>query len=157
MRNRKALPPLTEDIIVRWARAHRRLTDRWPTEDAGPIVGTRGEVWLNVAAALAMGTRGLPGGDTLARLLERCLGVPNPANRPRMTEQQILGWADTFHTKTDRWPHADVVPTEAAPGETWCAIDDALRVGLRGLAGGSSIVRLLVEKRGARSKGYAPR
>jgi hypothetical protein len=51
VRNRKALPPLTEELIVRWARAHRRRTGRWPNEDSGPIPGTRGEVWRNVAAA----------------------------------------------------------------------------------------------------------
>jgi hypothetical protein len=49
---RKALAPLTEDKIVRWARTHRRLTGRWPTEDAGPIPGTRG-----VTVALRRGTR----------------------------------------------------------------------------------------------------
>jgi hypothetical protein len=156
VRNRKALPPLAEDLIVRWARAHRRRTGRWPTEDAGPISGTRGEVWYNVAAALMQGIRGLPGGDSLARLLERCLSVPNPANRPRLTERQILKWADAFHTQTGRWPRADVAPIPNAPGETWCAIDDALRVGLRGLPGGSSLVKLLYERRGLYSKRYAP-
>jgi hypothetical protein len=157
VRNRKSLPQLSEDIIVRWARAHRRLAGRWPNEDAGPIVGTRGEVWINVAAALMIGFRGFPGGDSLARLLERCLGVPNPANRPRLTEQQVLGWADAYHARTGRWPRADVAPITEAPSETWCAIDDALRVGLRGLPGGSSLAKLLTEQRGMRSKRYAPR
>jgi hypothetical protein len=71
VRNRKALPPLTEGRIITWARAHRRQFGRWPTEDAGPIPGTRGEVWSNLAAALSQGVRGLPAGDTLARLLSR--------------------------------------------------------------------------------------
>jgi hypothetical protein len=127
VRNRKALPVLSQGQIVAWARAHRRRTGRWPTEDAGPIAGTRGEVWNNVAAALVQGIRGSPGGDTLARLLELHLGVPNPANRPGLSEQQILAWADAFHARTGRWPHADPAPIENAPGETWGAVDDALR------------------------------
>jgi len=54
----------------------------WPNENRGPIIGTRGEVWQNVNQALREGGRGLPGGDTLAALLARRLGVRNLANVP---------------------------------------------------------------------------
>jgi hypothetical protein len=157
VRNRKALPPLTEDRIVSWARAHRRLTGRWPSENAGSIPGTRGEVWVNVAAALSQGIRGLPGGDTLARLLARRLGARNGAALPPLSVPQILSWADAFHCRTGRWPRADSGPVADAPGEKWGAVDTALQSGVRGLAGGSSLAQLLTACRGVRNPRHPPR
>ena len=43
------------------------------------------------------------------------------------------------------------------PGETWQAIDDSLRNGLRGLPGGSTLALLLHERRGVRSLARLPR
>src|SRR5262249_38031348 len=136
VRNRKALPRLSEEQIVAWALAHRGRAGRWPTEDAGAIPGTRGEGWYNVHMALVQGTRGLPGGDTLPRLLARRLGVRNWANGPRLSAREILRWADAFFARTGRWPRAGSGPVPEAPGETWSMVDDALRAGLRGLPGG---------------------
>jgi hypothetical protein len=133
VRNRKALPPLTEDQIVRWAEAHHRCTGRWPTRDAGHIHGAPGEVWGNVAAALAQGLRTLPGGDTLARLLERRLGVPNSAGRPRSPRTKSSSGPTTFMNA----PAPGPVPTPdgltrrpppTKPGEgstTRCGTDSA--------------------------------
>jgi hypothetical protein len=159
VRNRKALPPLTEDTIAAWAEAHHRRTGRWPTEDAGRVHGAAGEVWNNVAAALAQGLRTLPGGDTLARLLERRLGVPNLAGRPPLTEDQILQWADAFNARAGGWPRADAAtPQEPpAPGETWVGVNDALRAGLRGLPGGSTLAALFEKHRGVRNRQRPPR
>jgi hypothetical protein len=39
----------------------------------------------------------------------------------------------------------------AAPGEDWGRVSRALRLGLRGLPGGSSLAQLLTEKRGVRN------
>jgi hypothetical protein len=44
-----------------------------------------------------------------------------------------------------------------APGETWQAVEDALRNGLRGLPGGSSLAKLLLQRRGVRSIVSLPR
>jgi hypothetical protein len=107
--------------------------------------------------ALTKGLRGLPGGDSLARLLARKLGVRNLASVPPLTEDQILGWADEYHRRTGRWPRVAPEPVAGAPGETWRLLDNALRDGLRGLPGGSSLPRLLAERRGARNKSRLPR
>jgi hypothetical protein len=157
VRNQKNLPRLTEAQIVAWAKAHFRFTGKWPTEDAGPIAETRGEVWLNVSAALAGGTRGLPGGDSLAQLLSRELGVRNGARLPPLSEAQILEWADAHYRQTGQWPRATSISGSLVPGETWIGIDDALRVGLRGLRGDSSLFRLLNEQRQVRSPKFPPR
>src|SRR2546430_16173365 len=55
VRNVRALPPLTEAGILRWADAHHGRTGQWPTEDAGAIRDRGGETWGNVNAALPAG------------------------------------------------------------------------------------------------------
>jgi hypothetical protein len=42
------------------------------------------------------------------------------------------------------------------PGQTWGAVNSALARGRRGLLGGSSLARLLAERRGLRNKAQAP-
>jgi hypothetical protein len=136
---------------------HDELTGAWPTENSGSIPGTRGEVWENVNQALRVGDRGLLGGDTLARLLARRLDIRNPANIPRLTVRRILAWADEHHDRTGQWPRRLSGAIDGAPGESWLAIDDALRQGHRGLKGGSSLARLLARRRGVRNIGDLPR
>jgi len=156
-RNRKDLPPLSEHRILAWAKKHRRATGSWPNENSGPVAGAAGEVWANVNQALRDGTRDLPGGDTLARLLARRLGAHNGANIPPLTVPQVLAWADAHHQRTGRWPKANSGEVADAPGETWCALDDALRHGLRELPRGLSLARLLARDRGVRNLAAPPR
>jgi hypothetical protein len=85
------------------------------------------------------GLRGLPGGSSLAALIATRRGVRNRANILRLTEAQILEWADRTHQETGKWPKVKSGAISGTPGETWVAIDDVLRNGLRGLPGGSSL------------------
>ena len=89
--------------------------------------------------------RGLPAGSSLARLLAERRRARNRKGLPRLTIKQIHGWARTYRSATGRWPTAESGPiTEApAPGETWAAIDRALRRGHRGLPEGLSLARVL--------------
>ena len=61
--------------------------------------------------------------------------------------RQILAWADAFHARHGHWPHVRSGPIEDAPGETWAAVESALRSGCRGFPGGSSLYRLLKKHR----------
>jgi hypothetical protein len=70
-RTRAALPPLTEAQILAWADAHHRHTGTWPSAAAGEVLGAPGENWRGIDQALHSGYRGLPRGDSLARLLVR--------------------------------------------------------------------------------------
>jgi hypothetical protein len=143
VRNMRDLPPLTARLIVRWAQEHRRLTGAWPAADSGAIAAAPGEVWVNVNQALREGVRGLPGGDSLAWLLARRLGVRNQARVPPLTVRQVLAWADAYRGRHGRWPTVDSGGVAGAPGESWPALDDALRQGHRGLPGGDPLARLL--------------
>jgi len=155
-RNPKDLPRLTSRQVLAWARAHRRRTGFWPTAASGPIFDTPGETWGAVHAALVGGYRGLPAGLTLARLTGARRSVPRDSARPQLTLSRVLALADAHRRRTGDWPRARSVPDPKAPGETWRTIDQALRTGQRGLPGGSSLARLLVEQRGVRSRKYAP-
>jgi hypothetical protein len=78
-------PALSPETILAWAERHRLRTGQWPTLRSGPIEGAPGESWVAVNSALVVGARGLPGGDTLFRLLqrERGYGDPRPGRRRR--------------------------------------------------------------------------
>jgi hypothetical protein len=57
--------------ILAWADAHHGRAGRWPHNRSGPIPEAPGESWNAVNLALYLGRRGLPGGDSLAKLLDR--------------------------------------------------------------------------------------
>jgi hypothetical protein len=65
-----------------------------------------------------------------------------------LTVEQILRWADEYHARAGDWPGTAAGPVPASPEVTWVQINDALRLGLRGLPGGSSLAQLLERERG---------
>jgi hypothetical protein len=151
VRNHLQLPSLTEKRILRWADAHHRRIGRWPGMSSGEITDAPDERWSAVDNALREGNRGLPGGSSLARLLERHRAVPNQKNLPALTVRQILAWADSHHRRTAKWPQVRSGPIpEAGDGQTWLSVEGALRNGCRGLPGGTTL-RCLLQKHGRRS------
>jgi hypothetical protein len=92
--------------------------------------------------------------------------MPKRSGRPTLTVQQILAWADAHHERTGQWPLQRSGPVTDAPGETWSAIDVALRRGHRGLPEGSSLSWLLAHQgrdgnsfptAGTKERTYRPR
>lgn len=149
-RHPRMLPPLTEECILTWAQMHCAVTGRWPNQSAGPVHGAPGEVWGNIEQALKRGHRGLPGGDSLARLLARRLGVRRLACRAALRPlriEEILTWAEAYERLTGNWPTCASPPLALPENLHWKAIDRALRLGRRGLPGGTSLARLLREHR----------
>ncbi len=74
--------------------------------------------------------------------LEKAGHKKNHLKKPDITVEQILEAAVQFHTRTDEWPGRDTKernPDGALKDTTWLSIDAALRVGNRGLPGGSSL------------------
>src|SRR5438105_2855970 len=64
---------------------------------------------------------------------------------------QILAWADAHRQRTGKWPQQRTGAIDGA-AETWGAVDLALRHGLRGLAGGSSLPQALARHRSVRNR-----
>ena len=157
VRNRKNLPPLTEEQILAWADHHHEVYGSWPNSHSGPVAAAPGETWMAIEMALSHGQRGLPGGSSLAKLLAEKRGVPNKRMKPQLTIEMILSWADSTFAKTGKWPNANSGPVADAPEETWNGINRALTDGTRGLPGGSSLAQLLADKRGVRNKANIPR
>lgn len=156
-RNAAALPPYSERQILRWADGYQRRHGRWPQTNSGPIPEARGETWCAVKAAFVQGSRGMPGGSSLARFLGEQRGVRNIAALPRLSQRQILRWADDHQRRTGQWPKQTTGRVAAAPGETWAALDFSLTYGRRGLPGGITLAGLLARQRGVRNHhGLAP-
>jgi hypothetical protein len=82
--------PLTVAQILEWADAYHAETGQWPTPVSGPVRGVPGELWANVQYALQRGRRGLPGGDTLPRLLRRHGRIGERRGRPPQPERHQL-------------------------------------------------------------------
>ena len=115
-----------------------------------------GEKWANIDAALSQGRRTLPTGSSLAQLLAERRQVKNQQNLPALTADQILKWADAHHLRTGNWPKVLSGKVLDAPSEKWESIHLALYQGFRGLPGGSSLARLLAERRGVRNQKALP-
>ncbi len=153
VRNPMDLVPFTTAEILKWADAHRDRHGKWPTSTSGPVPEAPGETWQAVVVALIQGGRGLPGGSSLARLLARERAARNHMDLAAFTIPQILDWADAHRDRHGTWPSVSSGPIPEAPGETWRRVHEALYRGLRGLPGGSSLARLLAERRAAQRPG----
>ncbi len=148
-RNQKGLPELSIKRILAWADEHKAAMGKWPKKNAGQIEGTD-ETWARINNALYMGLRGLPSGSSLAKLLAEQRGVRNIQDLPNLTIKQILSWADTRKAARGDWPNVKSGKV-AGTDETWLGIDGTLRIGGRGLPGGSSLAKLLAEHRNVRN------
>jgi hypothetical protein len=154
-----ARAPLTVELILGWADAHRARDGRWPQAGSGPVAGAPGETWEAVNRALMRGSRGLPGGSSLASLLAEHRGKRNKARAPRLREGQILAWADRHFRRAGRWPTPASGPLRDAPGENWAALAAALWAGNRGLRGGVTLRQFLLDhgRRVPETRGRPPR
>lgn len=154
---RGPLPDLSYQQILHWADLFNETTGGWPHHDSGVISGTGVESWLGIEAALMLGLRGFPGGETLPQLLNRERRVRNKKQLPTLSNSLILGWVDCYRRQTGGWPHADAGTIEGTQHETWLTVDHALRDGTRGLAGGSSLAQLLDAERDVPNRLARPR
>jgi hypothetical protein len=142
-------PTLTVGKVLAWADAHKGRAGRWPTADSGPVACAPGQTWGAVNRALMRGSRGLPGGSSLARLLAQRRGKPQRAWAPELREGQVLAWAERHFRRTGCWPTPASGPVRGVPGESWGAVAAALWSGCRGLPGGETLCQFL-RRRGRR-------
>ena len=157
VRNQKNLPPLTLKQVRAWASAHHKRTGRWPTVKSGAVREAQGETWNAIYDALRVGGRGLPRGAKWVGTPASPRGQLSKTQRPSLTASQILTWAKAHHKRTGRWPMIASGPMRGTRNETWSRVNNALRRGDRGLPGGSSLTRLLVEQCGMRDPRHPPR
>jgi hypothetical protein len=173
-------PLHTVKRILAWADAHHKATGRWPTAATGLVRHSPfTETWAAIDQALARGWRGLPGGQSLARLLIEHRGrkpwmSPEGARAQRkkyrrMMEERrsskgratlsieaIVAWADAYRAATGRWPSRRSGPIRGVMGETWNTINSYLVDGRRGLPGKLTLARVLVRHRGRQALNGPP-
>lgn len=138
-------PDLTYDGIVLLARTHLRITGSRPTKRSGHVMfGDPEDTWSGYDQSLRRGLRGLPGGTSLANLIENELGLINHIGKPNLTHDKITELATAHFESTGRWPNTRSGSVNLGhPGDTWNGYCCALRFGARGLPGGSSLSKLL--------------
>ncbi len=151
VRNKANLRRLTIRQILKWADEHHRNRGKWPTRDTGVVANGDGTTWMAIQDALYLGGRGLPGGNSLARLLSENRNVRNIQRLPDLSIEQILEWADQHDQRTGAWPIRESGTIPNASGENWGSVDHALKAGSRGLAGGTTLAQLLAQRRGKRN------
>ena len=154
VRNRKRLPPLSVEQILKWADAFKKSTGGWPNKNNGAVTGTN-ETWGGINVALERGGRGIPGGSSLPKLFGEHRDVRNRADLPLLTVKQILVWADAHKAVTGCWPTTKSGKIDGTD-ETWSGVGSALQRGTRGLRSRSSLVKVLVKHRNARSQRILP-
>jgi hypothetical protein len=146
-RNRRHHPArhsrLTIQQILAWADEFHQREGRWPARGSGPIKGTQDDTWESIDNALREGMRGLQRGSSVALLLEKHRGARHKHHRPRITNRDILAWADAHHRRARRWPTSAAGLIPESTGDTWMAVENALRGGMRGRPGGDSLARFL--------------
>jgi hypothetical protein len=171
-------PPLMIAEVLNWVDAHHAATGRWPNSQSGLIHASPfGGTWKALDGALRRGARGLPGGQSLARLLEEHRGVTRRLSdagalraaeasrwfreerngcRATLSVELILTWADAYRAANGRWPTCKSGLIAGVMGESWSTVNTALRKGHRGLPGPTSLARLLAEHRGRRPQEGRP-
>jgi hypothetical protein len=135
--------PLTNELLLKWIDYEKSVSGRWPTRTSGPVAPAPGETWARISYALVQGDRGLAGGSSLARFLAKHRNVRNPKDLPNLRIKDIARWARMTYDATGRWPKHISGTVQGVPGETWAGVHAALRNGLRGLPGGSSLHQVL--------------
>ena len=139
-------PDLSVDQVLAWADAYFGRAGVWPDWQSGPIEEAPRETWFTVAAALALGRRGLPGGQSLRDFIEgQRRGISHVV--AEISERQILAWALAWHARVGRRPRKNSGAIPDSGGLTWSNVNDALKNGRGILAGGSSLAQFLRSKR----------
>ncbi len=159
LRKSRIRPPLTIEQILKWADQHFEEHGRYPNVNSGVVTGTFDEVWRRLDEGLCQGHRELPKKprSSLAQLLEKHRGVRNSEFPPKLVPDKIAKWAHQHFLKTGKWPRANYGEIDGVPGETWMAIDMALRKGKRGLEKGSSLAKFLMRRFGVRNLSELPK
>jgi hypothetical protein len=157
VQNQTNLPDLTIETITKWIAEYREREGRFPTQRSGEIPGSDGMKWSAIDMALTHGRRGLPDGSSLAKFIAENFGVRNRTTLPPLTVAMIEQWVMEYHAREREWPTERSGIIEDSGGETWNAVDTALRFGHRGLSGDSSLPKFIAERFGVRNASNRPK
>ena len=140
--------PISTETISEWMRSHASRHGKYPSCHTGTVEDAPEENWGSLQTALSAGYRGLPGGSTLAKL-KQCLiqegKLLSLGERAPYSLETITAWINAYTIHHGTHPTASSGIIVEAPEENWKKVDNALRMGSRGLPGGSSLAKLKQE------------
>ena len=142
VRHHLAKKNLSIQLIISWAKHHYQETNSWPTYESGVVLAEPSENWGAIRSNLVAGGRGLPSGLSIEKVLTNELGIVGVRSGKNLTEELVIRLAKAHFELTEVYPHEK--STWILDGsDSWAAISAALREGLRGLPGGTSLAQLL--------------
>lgn len=160
-RNISNLHSLDESFVVDRVAEYFQANGKYPRfDDRSQVLnGHPGDTWKRYDSALRNGRRGLPGGSSVADLLERHFGVCNPMNMPELDERFIVDRLIQHKSEFGSLPIAksNTQVLGGYPCDTWKGYNSALVLGCRGLPGGSSLSKLMQTQFGVRNHMNLPR
>ena len=139
-------PDLTEEMIIEAAKVYLDRTGELPGQYSGDATIDFGyaETWPSVHGAVRLGYRGLPGGTSLPKLLIK-YGLKD--DKSDLTEQIILAAVRGYLGRKGTLPSCESGDATLDFGfpDTWRRVDNALKLGNRGLPGGSSLGKFMLQ------------
>lgn len=142
-RNQKNLPNLSIPEILKWGDIFFDLHGRYPRQNDGQISGTS-ETWKIIDHALRAGKRGLTKGYSLSKLFQEKRGCRNKKNLPTISEDTLIRWIKEYKKNhSNKYPTCKNKNYIKGTDEKWVNIDSALRIGLRGFPGCSSLTKFI--------------
>lgn len=132
--------PLSVEEVLTWADNHFSARGQWPTARSGPVLDQPSETWAAIDNALRLGYRGLPIGQSLARLLSTHRAIREARDLSPLCIEIIAEWARAHYARTGCWPDSSSSePIPEAKADTWLSVANALRDGRRNLPAGLSL------------------
>ena len=138
-------PCFTVHLLSIWCAVYFRKHGKYPTKTSGLIetIDTyAGTTWNDINNALRYGLRGIAGGSSLSNFIQQEFDKRNKKRLPELTEKMIIAWMEEYARIKGYPPKRDAGNVKSAPGEVWNNLDVALKMGRRGLSGGSSLDKL---------------
>ena len=141
--NRKTI---IKDIdVVNWVKKYKDKYGKFPHHASGKVEFADEDItWSALEACLINGWRGLPKNTSLSKLIAEQFNVINRSNTKKYSNNIIRKWIERHYKEYGYYPtkRSGVIEWASEYGYnlvTWDAIDRALRVGVKGLSGGSSL------------------
>ena len=144
---RMAMPELTGQQILKWADAFHKRRKRWPGRDSGIVTDEPSLTWGTIDRYIKRGVVRHKSAKTLSDLLSKARDVWDARGKPELSDQLILKWVQDHRRITGQWPVTSSGRVKTAANESWIALDMALRNGVRGLKGGTTLLKLVTKHR----------
>ncbi len=143
----KSKKNFTDEYVLQLCDAFYEKNNRYPnSKDRDKLVDGEKFNWRVIVSAYSKGRRGLKKGMSIAKLLKKNRNVINKYSnqKPKLSIKEIKFWIKEYIKDNDKPPVAsEKKNVKGQIDENWHNLDNALRIGLRGLPRGNSLAKLV--------------